>query len=97
MDLRRATSCEPTVFTDVRPDDARHARGDLRPGRDGQPVLHEEEAIALANDTRFGLAAGVWTRDVKRAHRVAAAVHAGVVWVNTYGLFDAAVPYGGFR
>ena len=50
----------------------------------------EDEAIALANDTRFGLAAGVWTRDVKRAHRVAAEVHAGTVWVNTYGMFDAA-------
>ena len=47
--------------------------------------------------TAFGLAAGIWTTDVKRAHRVAAQVHAGTVWVNTYGMFDAAIPYGGFK
>jgi phenylacetaldehyde dehydrogenase len=57
----------------------------------------EDEAIALANDTSFGLAAGVWTRDVKRSHRVAAAIKAGVVWVNAYGMFDVAIPYGGFK
>ena len=56
-----------------------------------------DEAVAAANDTAFGLAAGIWTTDVKRAHRVAASVHAGTVWVNTYGMFDAAIPYGGFK
>jgi phenylacetaldehyde dehydrogenase len=57
----------------------------------------EAEAIALANDTAFGLASGVWTRDIARGHRVAAAIRAGVVWINTYGMFDVAIPYGGFR
>ena len=61
------------------------------------PFSGEDEAVALANDTRYGLAAGVWTRDIKRAHRVAAAVDAGTVWVNTYGWFDVAAPYGGFK
>lgn len=57
----------------------------------------ESELVARANDTIYGLAAGVWTRDVARAHRLAAAIKAGVVWVNTYNMFDSGVPFGGFK
>jgi acyl-CoA reductase-like NAD-dependent aldehyde dehydrogenase len=57
----------------------------------------EEEAIRLANDTRFGLAAGVWTRDVQRAHRVAHAVRAGTVWVNSYRAVSPSAPFGGMK
>jgi acyl-CoA reductase-like NAD-dependent aldehyde dehydrogenase len=55
------------------------------------------DVVAQANATTYGLAAGVWTRDVGKAHRVARAVKAGTVWVNTYNLFDPALPFGGFK
>jgi len=55
----------------------------------------EEEAIALANDTEYGLAAGVWTRDLGRGMRVAEAIETGTVWVNTYRALNFAVPFGG--
>ncbi|QUH01820.1 aldehyde dehydrogenase family protein [Saccharopolyspora erythraea] len=57
----------------------------------------EAEVIRRANDTTFGLAAGVWTTNVARAHRFANAVNAGAVWVNCYNVFDAALPFGGFK
>jgi aldehyde dehydrogenase (NAD+) len=55
-----------------------------------------EEAIALANRTIYGLAAGIWTRDISKAIKVARAIRAGTVWVNTYNLYDSAAPFGGF-
>ena len=56
----------------------------------------EEEGIALANDTEFGLGSGVFTRDGARAHRVAKAIHSGIVWVNTYRAISPISPFGGF-
>jgi aldehyde dehydrogenase (NAD+)/phenylacetaldehyde dehydrogenase len=56
-----------------------------------------EEAAALADATEFGLAAGVWTRDIGKAHALAARLKAGTVWINTYNRFDAAMPYGGVK
>lgn len=56
-----------------------------------------DEVVTRANSTRYGLAAGVWTQDVSKAHRFARAVKAGTVWVNNYGLFDAAAPFGGYK
>lgn len=57
----------------------------------------EDEVVARANDTEFGLAAGLWTRDVSRAHRLAARLQAGTVWINTWGDTDAASPFGGMK
>jgi phenylacetaldehyde dehydrogenase len=88
---------EPTIFTGVRPEMRVMREEIFGPVALVGSFSDEAEAIALANDTHFGLAAGVFTRDVKRAHRVASAVNAGTVWVNTYGMFDAAIPYGGFK
>jgi aldehyde dehydrogenase (NAD+)/phenylacetaldehyde dehydrogenase len=56
-----------------------------------------DDAIAKANDTIYGLASGVWTRDVRKAHKVARAIKAGTVWVNTYNMYDAGSPFGGYK
>jgi aldehyde dehydrogenase (NAD+) len=56
-----------------------------------------DEAIARANDTQYGLAAAVWTRDIKKAHYVARRLQAGTVWVNTYNIYDTAAPFGGYK
>jgi len=61
------------------------------------PFDTEEEAIALANDTDFGLASGVFTRDVARAHRVSERLHAGICWVNTYRAISPIAPFGGYK
>ena len=56
-----------------------------------------EEAAAIANDSPFGLAAGVWTNDLKKAHTFAKKVKAGTVWINTYNMTDNALPFGGYK
>ena len=61
------------------------------------PFEDEEELVRQANDTRFGLAAGVWTRDIQRAHRVAHALKAGTVWINSYRTVSFNAPFGGYK
>jgi aldehyde dehydrogenase (NAD+) len=87
----------PTVFDEVQPA-MRIAREEIF-----GPVLatlqfsDPEEAIAQANATPYGLAAGIWTRDVAKAHRAARALKAGTIWINTYNRYDPALPFGGFK
>jgi phenylacetaldehyde dehydrogenase len=61
------------------------------------PFRDPEEIAKKANDTIYGLAAGVWSRDIKKAHRVASLLRAGTVWINCYNVFDAALPFGGYK
>lgn len=61
------------------------------------PFDTEEDAIRIANDSAYGLAAGVHTKDLRRAHRVASQIKAGTVWVNCYNQYDPSVPYGGYK
>ncbi|WP_200478024.1 aldehyde dehydrogenase [Azospirillum brasilense] len=87
----------PTVFTGVR-NDMRIAQEEIfGPVVCVMPFDDEEEAIALANGTEFGLAASVWTEDVRQAHRVAHRMQAGIVWINDHHRIDPASPWGGFK
>jgi aldehyde dehydrogenase (NAD+) len=88
---------EPTLFANVT-DDMRIARDEIfGPVLSALKFKNDDELIRRANDTNFGLAAAVWTRDVAKAHRYAKEVRAGTVWINCYDVFDAAAPFGGFK
>jgi acyl-CoA reductase-like NAD-dependent aldehyde dehydrogenase len=88
---------EPTIFGGVN-NQMRIAREEIfGPVMCVIPFDTEEEAYAIANDTEYGLAAGVWTTDLARAHRAYRSLRAGTVWINTYQEVNAAVPYGGVK
>lgn len=96
-ELDNGSFVEPTILTGL-PETARCVREEIF-----GPVCHiapfdtEEEAIKMANDSRYGLAAAIWTRDVSRAHRVAGQMETGIVWVNEWFLRDLRTPFGGVK
>jgi aminomuconate-semialdehyde/2-hydroxymuconate-6-semialdehyde dehydrogenase len=87
----------PTVIEGLGPQCATNQEEIFGPVVTLQPFDTEEEALALANDTVYGLAATLWTSDLKRAHRVAAQIESGIVWVNTWLLRDLRTPFGGVK
>jgi aldehyde dehydrogenase (NAD+) len=88
---------EPTIFDGVT-NRMKIAREEIfGPVLSVIPFRSVEESIAQGNETTYGLAAAVWTRDVSKALKAARAIRAGTVWVNAYNLFDAALPFGGFK
>jgi aldehyde dehydrogenase (NAD+) len=96
-DLAQGYFMEPTVFADVQ-DSMRIAREEIfGPVASILPFDTFDEVVARANATSFGLAGGVWTRDIGKAHRTAEALQAGTVWVNTYNMLDPGVPFGGYK
>ena len=88
---------QPTVLKNATPEMSVVREEIFGPVVAAMPFDDEGELVAQANDTAYGLAAGVWTRDIAKAHRFARAVKAGTVWVNCYSVFDAALPFGGYK
>jgi aldehyde dehydrogenase (NAD+) len=88
---------QPTVFADVTPDMTIAREEIFGPVLAAIDFADLDEAIERANTTTYGLAAAVWTRDIKKAHHVARKLQAGTVWINTYNVYDTAAPFGGYK
>ena len=88
---------EPTIFTDAS-DNLRIVREEIfGPVVCAMPFDDVDEIVGRANDTDFGLAAGLWTKDVRKAHALAKRLRAGTIWINTWGNTEAGSPFGGYK
>jgi len=96
-EMKKGYFVAPTVFTDVRPDMKVIREEIFGPVVCAIPFKDPAEVAAAGNDTTYGLAAAVWTRDIAKAHRLAETLKAGTVWINCYNMFDAASPFGGYK
>ncbi len=88
---------EPTVLVNTNPKMKVVQEEIFGPVVTAIPFKDVDDVIAQGNDTAYGLAAGVWTKDISKAHRVADKLRAGTVWINCYNIFDAAMPFGGYK
>ena len=88
---------QPTVFDKVTPEMTIAREEIFGPVLATIEFADVDEAIARANDSSYGLAAAVWTKDIKKAHYVARKLQAGTVWINTYNIYDTAAPFGGYK
>jgi acyl-CoA reductase-like NAD-dependent aldehyde dehydrogenase len=87
----------PTIFDEVAPEATLAREEVFGPVVALMTFNGEEEAISMSNASSYGLAAGIWTRDIKKALRTAKAIQAGTVWINTYNVYDPASPFGGYK
>ena len=88
---------QPTVLKNASPEMSVVQEEIFGPVVAAMPFDSDGEISSQANDTTYGLAAGIWTRDISKAHKLARQVKAGTVWVNCYSIFDAALPFGGYK
>src|SRR5690606_8699300 len=93
----RGYFCRPTVFGNVKADMKMIREEIFGPVVAAFPFRKLEDVAAEANDTEYGLAAGIFTKDIAKAHRLASMIRAGSVWINCYNMFDAASPCGGYK
>jgi phenylacetaldehyde dehydrogenase len=88
---------EPTVLTNTRPDMTVVREEIFGPVVVAAPFSDLDEVAAVANDTPYGLGAGIWTKDISKAHALAKKIRAGSIYINCYNVFDAALPFGGYK
>ncbi len=88
---------EPTVLVNTNPKMKVVQEEIFGPVVTAIPFKDADDVVATANDTVYGLAAGIWTKDISKAHQLAAELKAGTVWINCYNIFDAALPFGGYK
>lgn len=88
---------KPTILVDTKPDMSVMREEIFGPVVTATPFDDLDEIARTANDTIYGLAAGIWTKDISKAHKLAAKIKAGTVWVNCYNMFDPCMPFGGFK
>ena len=88
---------EPTIMAKIKNDMTVYRNEVFGPVLTVMPFEDEDEAVELANDTHFGLAGSIWTSDIARAHRMASSIRAGLIWINSHGIPDLSVPFGGYK